>query len=75
MTETHRLIALMHDGTTVVRDYTPKQPGPDHWFEHLDNRKTVQLADMVVMVELRTLRTEVLKNRWGDTGEVVRRSR
>lgn len=68
---THRLIAVMHDDTVVTKDFThkPEDRLPIYWF---DSYKIVQLANLVLCIDLRTGATEVLKNRWGLEGKVVR---
>jgi hypothetical protein len=65
------MIAVMHDDTVVTKDFTPEPQDrlPIYWF---DSYKTVQLANLVLCIELATGATEVLKNRWGSEGRVVR---
>lgn len=69
--EKYRLIAVMHDGTVVEKDHTPTQHESDSPLHWLPAYRTVQLADIVICVNLRTGVTEVVKNRWGQTGTVV----
>ncbi len=61
----------MHDDTAIITDFTPKPEDrlPFYWF---DSYKTVQLANLVLCIELASGATEVLKNRWGTDGKVVR---
>lgn len=66
-----RLIALMYDNTTVIKDFHRRADDRDpiYWFSQCE---TVQMADFVLCIELKTGHTEVLKNRWGDNGMVTR---
>lgn len=66
-----RLIAMMYNDTVVIKDFTRREDDrePIYWFPL---RETVQMANLVLCIEKKTGRTEVLKNRWGDKGMVAR---
>jgi len=66
----YRVLAVMHDGTVIEKNCTWKQDRSDTPFYWLSEYETVQMANLVVCVHLRSGRTEVIKNRWGNTGEV-----
>lgn len=70
---THRLIAVMHDSRVVTTDFSPQGREYDNPLIYWrSDSQTFRMADFVVSIDLRTGATEVLKNRWGVEGKVVR---
>lgn len=65
---THRLMAMYSDGTAEALDVNVESFWQRVPYTLLLSHEKFHKADMVIAVHLRTGETEVLKNRYGDSG-------